>query len=66
VQEEGAAYTSDLRKLSRSEIRNISVYKKPKSPAWYAHPVPLRGASAVVTTRGGDAVDVEVAPDERD
>ena len=24
------------------------------------HPVPLRGALAIVTTRGGDAVDVEV------
>ena len=59
------AYTSDLRKLSRPEMKNISVYKNPKSPARYAHPVPLRGASAVVTTRDGDAVDVEVAPDER-
>jgi hypothetical protein len=29
------------------------------------HPVPLRGALAIVTTRGGDAVDAEAATDER-
>jgi hypothetical protein len=52
--------------VSSPEIKNISLYPKGKSGHIYAHPVPLRGALAIVTTRDGDAVDADVALDERD
>jgi hypothetical protein len=52
--------------VSSPKIKNISLY--PKTNQWHilGHPVPLRGALAIVTTRGGDAVDADVATDERD
>src|SRR5215218_5001803 len=43
---------------------NISLYQKIDSVYSNLHPVPLRGAFAIVKTRGGDAVDVVRALDE--
>ena len=46
--------------MSSPEIKNISLYQKAKSGLHRIHPVPLRGALAIVATRDGDAVDAEV------
>jgi hypothetical protein len=46
--------------MSSPKIKNISLYQKDKSGYIYRYPVPLRGASAVVTNEGRVAVDVEV------
>ena len=51
--------------MSSPEIKNISVYQNENQVHIFVHPVPLRGASAVVMTRGGDAVDADVAIDGR-
>jgi len=51
--------------MSSPEIKNISLYQKPKSDYAHSHPVPTRGALAIVTTWDGDAVDAEAATDER-
>ena len=52
--------------VSSPKIKNISLYPKGKSVAHLGHPVPLRGALAIVTNEGRVAVDAEVATDERD
>jgi hypothetical protein len=46
--------------MSSPKIKNISLL--PKRERWhiYRHPVPTRGASAVVTNEGRVAVDAEV------
>ena len=46
--------------MSSRGIKNISLYPKLKSGYNSIHPVPLRGALAIVATRDGDAVDAEV------
>ena len=43
-----------------ARIANISVYSNPKSALYLIHPVPLRGALAIVTNVGRGAVDAEV------
>ena len=61
--------TSDLRKSCQAQnFRKSKIFLLPVNPNHlhiYAHPVPLRGASAVVVTRGGDAVDADGAMDGR-
>ena len=58
--------TSDLRNaLSSPKIKNISLFQKLETGYIYRHPVPLRGASAVVTNEGRVAVDAEAATDAR-
>jgi hypothetical protein len=52
--------------MSSPKIKNISLYPKGKSGHMFAHPVPLRGALAIVTNEGRVAVDADVATDERD
>ena len=47
--------------LSSPKIKKISVYRKVNRSYILGHPVPLRGALAIVATRDGDAVDAEVA-----
>jgi hypothetical protein len=47
------------------EIKNISLFQKGERWHIYRHPVPTRGASAIVTNVGRGAVDAEVATDER-
>jgi hypothetical protein len=39
--------------VSSPKIKNISLFQKGETVHICRHPVPLRGASAVVTTRGG-------------
>src|SRR5258705_5123971 len=51
--------------MSSPKIKNISLFQKSKSGHIFGHPVPLRGASAVVTNAGRVAVDARVATDER-
>jgi hypothetical protein len=55
---------SDFQKSCQAQksirIENISLFPKGKSGAHLCHPVPLRGASAIVTNEGRVAVDVEV------
>ena len=51
--------------IVKSQNKKYFALPEIKSAAHYAHPVPLRGALAIVTTRGGDAVDVTVALDGR-
>jgi hypothetical protein len=46
--------------MSSPKIKNISLFPKWKSGLYPLHPVPIRGASAVVTNEGRVAVDVEV------
>jgi hypothetical protein len=46
--------------MSSPKIRNISLFQKGKSGYISRHPVPLRGASAVVTNEGRGAVDAKV------
>ena len=41
-------------------IKNISLFQKAKSGHISSHPVPPRGALAIVTNVGQDAVDAEV------
>ena len=50
--------------MSSPKIKNISLFQKSKSGHIFGHPVPLRGASAVVTNAGRVAVDARVATDE--
>ncbi|MGH6754979.1 MAG: hypothetical protein ACREDP_22700 [Bradyrhizobium sp.] len=52
--------------MSILEIKNISLYPNAKSVHIFTHPVPLRGALAIVAGEGRVAVDAEVATDERD
>jgi len=52
--------------VSSPEIKNISLYPKGKSLHINSHPVPIRGALAIVTNEGRVAVDADVATDERD
>ena len=40
--------------VSSPGIKNISLFPKTKSGLYRIHPVPLRGALAIVTTRGGE------------
>ena len=47
--------------MSSPGIENISLFQKYNQSYIHYHPVPLRGALAIVTTRDGDAVDAEVA-----
>ena len=46
--------------VSSPKIKNISLFQKSEQWYIYRHPVPLRGASAVVTNEGRVAVDAEV------
>jgi len=46
--------------MSSPKIKNISLFQKCELGYINAHPVPLRGASAVVTNEGRVAVDAEV------
>jgi hypothetical protein len=46
-------------------MKNISLYQKCKSDYTRCHPVPLRGASAIVTNEGRVAVDAGSADNER-
>jgi hypothetical protein len=41
-------------------IKNISVFYRPKSPAYWVRLVPHEGRLAIVTDAGRDAVDAEV------
>ena len=43
-----------------AEIENISVYQNIKPVLYHSHPVPLKGASAIVTNEGRGAMDAEV------
>jgi hypothetical protein len=52
--------------MSSPGIKNISVSTQPDSLHINSHPVPLRGALAIVTNEGRVAVDADVATDERD
>jgi hypothetical protein len=52
--------------VSSPGIKNISVFSAAKSLHINSHPVPRRGASAIVTNVGRVAVDADVATDERD
>jgi hypothetical protein len=45
-------------------MKNISVFTDPKSLHINRHPVPLRGALAIVTNEGRVAVDAMRAQDE--
>ena len=57
---------SDLRKSCqdlKSKIFRFS--RRPNQSYIHGHPVPTRGALAIVTTWDGDAVDAEAATDER-
>ena len=51
--------------MSSLKIKNISLFPNPKSALHPMHPVPLRGASAIVTNEGRVAVDALAATDER-
>ena len=51
--------------MSSPGIKNKSLYPKKKSDHIYSHPVPIRGALAIVTNEGRVAVDADVATDER-
>ena len=51
--------------VSSPKIKNISLFQKAKSGLYRMHPVPTRGALAIVTTWDGDAVDAEAATGER-
>jgi hypothetical protein len=51
--------------MSSPGIENISLFQKYNQSYIHYHPVPLRGALAIVATRDGDAVDAEAATDER-
>src|SRR5882724_8380027 len=51
--------------MSSPKIKNISLLQKCEQWYIYRHPVPLRGASAVVTNEGRVAVDAEAATDAR-
>jgi hypothetical protein len=46
--------------MSSSKIKNISLFQKSNQWHIYRHPVPTRGASAIVTNVGRGAVDVEM------
>ena len=46
--------------LSSPEIKYISLYQKYELGYIYCHPVPTRGAIAIVTNAGRGAVDAEV------
>jgi hypothetical protein len=51
---EAETISSDLRKIvSTPKIKNISLYQNCDSVLYDIHPVPLRGALAIVTTRDG-------------
>jgi hypothetical protein len=52
--------------MSSPGIKNIPVFIDPDSLHINSHPVPLRGALAIVTNEGRVAVDADVATDERD
>jgi len=45
--------------MSSPEIKNISLFPKCEQGHIYRHPVPTRGASAIVTNVGRGAVDAE-------
>ena len=51
--------------VSSPKIKNISLFQKCETGHIYRHPVPTRGASAVVTNEGRVAVDADVGTDER-
>ena len=51
--------------LSSLEIKNISLFRRANQAYIYRHPVPTRGALAIVTNAGRGAVDAEAATDER-
>ena len=44
----------------KPQIKNISLFQKREQWHIYRHPVPTRGASAIVTNVGRGAVDVDV------
>ena len=46
--------------MSSPEVKNISLFQKAKSALYRMHPVPTRGALAIVTNAGRGAVDAEV------
>jgi hypothetical protein len=49
--------------VSSPKIKNISLLQKCEQGHIYRHPVPTRGASAIVTNVGRGAVDVDVDVD---
>jgi hypothetical protein len=51
--------------VSSPKIKNISLLQNREWWHIYRHPVPARGASAIVTNVGRGAVDAEVPLDER-
>ena len=51
--------------VSSPKIKNISLLQKGEIGYICRHPVPTRGASAIVTNVGRGAVDAEAATDER-
>jgi hypothetical protein len=61
--------TSDLRKScqakNQEEPKIFRFSRRANQGHIYRHPVPTRGASAIVTNVGRGAVDAEAAPDER-
>jgi hypothetical protein len=58
----GSGFQKDV---SSPKIKNISIFQKDEIGYIYRHPVPTRGASAIVTNVGRGAVDAEAATDER-
>ena len=57
---------SDLRKTCQAPKAKIFRFsRRPNQDYIHIHPVPTRGALAIVTTWDGDAVDAEAATDER-
>jgi hypothetical protein len=53
----GKSVSNSVNWLSSPLRKNISVFPKPKSSYMSSHPVPHRGALAIVTNAGRDAVD---------
>jgi hypothetical protein len=51
--------------MSSPGIKNISLLQKANQGHIHCHPVPRRGALAIVANEGRVAVDADVATDER-